>query len=261
LEALQLRRNTLASILKELQLTELSLVDRPANPLAKAPIFKSDSKKGELSKMTDEMMMKLKPYMDKGMSEEEAMKAYEADMKKMADDFEKAKVENERLRKALLDEGYVIKADAIEKKAEPAKEEFIEVDGEQIAKSAIPAPVLKRLEEAEIEKAEAAAVAKAKETLPNVKEGVAVKLVKADLMDDEELLEFLRAVDSMFEKAMGENGETDVDADMGSAEEKLNKMAEDYAAEHKMNFYKAYEAVVKTDDGKALLKPMKKKED
>jgi hypothetical protein len=62
-------------------------------------------------------------------------------------------------------------------------------------------------------------------------------------MDDEELLEFLRAVDSMFEKAMGENGETDVDADMGSAEEKLNKMAEDYAAEHKMTFTKLMSAV------------------
>ena len=80
-------------------------------------------------KMSDDMKAKLKPYMDKGMSEEEAMKAYENDMKKSADEVEtlkaqaeELKAENERLRKGLLDEGYVIKADAIEKKA---PEEFI----------------------------------------------------------------------------------------------------------------------------------------
>jgi hypothetical protein len=223
------------TLLTDLQLDEVSLVDTPANQEAHVMLFKRDTQE-EILKMTDEMKMKLKPYMDKGMSEEEAMKAYEADMKKMEDDFAKAQAENERLRKALLDEGYVIKADTIEKKAEPKAEEFIDFDGEQIAKSEIPAPVLKRLEQAEIEKAEAQAVAKAEETLPNVKQDVAVKLVKAGLMDDEELLEFLRSVDSMFEKAMGEEGETDVDADMGSAEEKLNKMAEDYASEHKTDF-------------------------
>jgi hypothetical protein len=248
------------TLLTDLQLDEVSLVDTPANQEAHVMLFKRDTQE-EILKMTDEMKMKLKPYMDKGMGEEEAMKAYDADMKKMEDDFAKAKAENERLRKALLDEGYVIKADTIEKKTETKAEEFIEFDGERIAKSEIPAPVLKRLEQAEIEKAEAQAVAKAEETLPNVKQDVAVKLVKAGLMDDEELLEFLRSVDSMFEKAMGENGETDVDADMGSAKEKLDRLAKAYASEHKTTFEKAYGEVLKTADGKALYKAMNKKED
>ena len=61
--------------------------------------------------------------------------------------------ENERLRKGLIEEGYVIKAEAIEKKA---PEEFVEYEGEQINKADIPAPILKALEAAEIEKADMA---------------------------------------------------------------------------------------------------------
>jgi hypothetical protein len=248
------------TLLTDLQLDEVSLVDTPANQEAHVMLFKRDTQE-ETLKMTDEMKEKLKPFMDKGMSEEEAMKAWqEMTMSKMEEDLEKSNKENERLRKALIDAGFVIKADTIEKKAEPKVEEFIEVEGEKIAKSEIPAPILKRLEQAEIEKAEAA-VAKKAEDFPNLKKDVAVKLIKADLLEDAETLEFLRAVDALMGKAMGEEGETHVDADMGSASEKLNKMAEDYAAANKMTFYKAYEAVVKTEDGKALLKAIQKKED
>lgn len=243
--------------LVNLQLTELSLVKRGANQHAKAPIFKTAKGENDMSdpviKMSDEWLAKLKPYLDKGMSEEEAMKAYEADMKKSADDL---KAENERLRKSLLDNGFKITKDGVEKKA---KEEFIEVDGEQIAKSDIPAPILKALEEAEVQKKEAA-VAKRAEAFPNIKKEVAKTLVEFDFDQDEELLEFLRAVDAMFGKAMEENGETKVDAEMESATDKLNKMAKEYASEHKVSFEKGYEAVVKTDDGKALLKAMKEED-
>lgn len=242
------------SILKELKLTELSLVDRPANPEAYAPIFKSDSKKGESNqmedtiKMSDDMKAKLKPYMDKGMSAEEAMKAYEEDMK----------AENERLRKALIENEFVIKADSIEKKA-PV--EFIEVEGEQINKADIPAPILKRLEEAEIEKAEAALEKKADEVLPHFDKDAAKALLKFDL--DDKVIEALMAADAAFEAVMSEKGDKQVDADMNTAEAKLDEMVKAYKAENSTTLEKAYAEVTKTKEGKALVSEIykAKKED
>jgi hypothetical protein len=239
------------NILTQLELTELSLVDRPANPLALAPVFKADLRKGD--QMTEDMKEKLKPYMDKGMSEEEAMKAYEEDMKKALTEAQALKAENERLRKALIEGGFVIKADSIEKKA-PV--EYIEVEGEQINKADIPAPILKSLEEAQVAKREAE-VAKRAEVFPNIKPEVAKALVEKDLDEDEALLEFLRAVDAMFAKAMEETGETQTDADMVKASDKLEKMAKDYASEHKVSFEKGYAEVLKTKEGKELFKEMK----
>lgn len=238
-----------------LQLTELSLVKRGANQHAKAPIFKTAKGENIMSenviKMSDEWMKKLKPYLDKGMTNDEAMKAYEAEMKSSADTL---KSENDTLRKALLDNGFKVTKNGVEKKAE---EEYIEVNGEKVAKSAIPAPVIKALEEAEIQKKQAN-INKRAESFPNIKQDVAKTLVEFDFDQDEELLNFLRAVDAMFGKAMKEDGETTVDADMESAEDKINKMAKEYAKEHKTSFEKGYEAILKTPDGRALLKDMKK---
>jgi len=236
-----------------LELDEVSLVPAGDDPLAKVAIIKcrGTEKTKKETKMTEEMKAKLKPYMDKGMSEEEAMKAYEEDMKKELDTL---KAQNETLRKALLDNGFKITKEGVEKKA-PA--EYIEVEGEQILKSDIPAPILKRLEEAEEVQKAAAIEKKATETLPNVKKDVAVKLVKADLTEDEELLEFFRAVDAMFAKSMEEAGETRTDADMGSAEDKLEGLAKAYAKDNNTTFHKAYAEVVKTAEGKALYKAMK----
>ena len=68
-------------LLKQLELEELSLVDRPANAKAMVSLFKRDNSNGddmdyEVEKMDPKLKDKLKPYMDKGMSEEEAKKAY-----------------------------------------------------------------------------------------------------------------------------------------------------------------------------------------
>ena len=242
----------------KLNLTELSLVDRPANPLAMAPIFKADTSNGEdmteeTEKMSEEMDEKIKAYMkEKECTRKEAEEA----LMKSFDETQALKAENERLRKGLLDEGYVIKADTIEKKAE---EEFIEVEGEQVNKADIPAPILKRLEEAEVEKAEAAVAKKAEETFPNMKPEVGKAIVKADFEDD--ILAALMALDELMGEQMDEVGKTaSTDGDMTDPNEKLNALAKKYAEEHETTFHKAYAEVVKTDAGKALTKEIYKKD-
>lgn len=239
------------NILKQLKLTELSLVDRPANPEAMAPIFKAETTKGDnmedVIKMSDNMKAILKPYVEKGMSPEDAIVAYEGDMNKSAATL---KAENERLRKALIENGFVIKAEAVEKKAAP---EYIEVEGEQIAKSDIPAPILKKLEEAEIEKAQAAVEKKA-DNFPNLKKEVAVKLVKADLLEDEELVEFLRAVDALMGKAMEERGETATNGDMSDPVDALNKRVAELATEQKITKEQAFAKLSDTKEGADMVK-------
>mgnify|MGYP003565327485 FL=1 len=262
------------TFLKNLELEELSLVDKPANPLAFAPLYKrdtssegetmteevvkmTDDQQAEMDKMSKPMKDKMKMYMDKGMSYDKAKAMCNEEMKKsLEEEVETLKAENERLRKGLLDEGYVIKADTIEKKAE---EEFIEVEGEQVNKADIPAPILKRLEEAEVEKAEAAVAKKAEETFPNMKPEVGKAIVKADFEDD--ILAALMALDGLMGEQMDEVGKTaSTDGDMTDPNEKLNALAKKYAEEHETTFHKAYAEVVKTDAGKALTKEIYKKD-
>ena len=268
------------NLLKQLELEELSLVDRPANAQAMVSLFKRDTSGEDMSeetnveKMSDDMKAKLKPYMDKGMSEEEAMKAYNMDMKKSeeateeaAPEVEKAdeeeaavevvdevatlKAENERLRKSLIENGFVIKAEAIEKKAEV---EMIEVEGEMVAKSDIPTPVLKALEALAVEKADVELTKRAGETLPHFETKVAKELLKFDL--GEEVMAALKAADKLFEGTMVEFGKSDADGEFASANDKINALVKNYMEEHDMKksqYAIAYAAVAKTDEGKALI--------
>jgi len=257
----------LPNLLKQLQLEELSLVDRPANPLAMAPLFKRDTSEGDTmtettEKMSDDMKAKLKPYMDKGMSEAEAMKAYEMDMKKAddesADEIATLKAENERLRKALIENEFVIKADTIEKKA---AEEFIE----QINKADVPAPILKALEEAEIEKADAALTKRAEAELPHFKVDVAKKLLVAvEKMDEVDMLmEALQAADKAFADKMEEFGKSDVDGEFATANDKMESLVKAHMEANnlkKSDYAQAYAAVAKTDEGREVLKAIRKGE-
>lgn len=267
------------NLLKQLELEELSLVDRPANAQAMVSLFKRDTSGEEMTeeveKMSDDMKAKLKPYMDKGMSEEEAMKAYNMDMKKSDDEAEtqeevavdKAedeeaavevvdevatlKAENERLRKSLIENGFVIRAEAIEKKAEV---EMIEVEGEMVAKSDIPTPVLKALEALAIEKADVELTKRAEATLPHFDVKVAKALLKSDL--GEEVMAALKAADKLFEGTMVEFGKSDADGEFASANDKINALVKNYMEEHDMKksqYAIAYAAVAKTDEGKALI--------
>lgn len=225
------------NLLKKLELEELSLVDRPANAQAMVSLFKRDT--------TEEVEMI-----------EETLKQEDFDLLKS--EKEALVKENERLRKSLIENGYVIKADAIEKKAEV---EMVEVEGEMVAKADIPAPVLKALEvakaEAEahaIEKADIELTKRAEETLPHFDLNVAKSLLKKGL--EEEILEALKAADKLFASTMEEVGKSDVDGEFTSASDKLESLVTAYMADNQMKkseYAKAYAAVAKTDEGKALI--------
>ena len=274
------------NLLKNLHLEELSLVDRPANAQAMVSLFKRDNSEEELTKMSEEMEAKVKAYMDdKGCGRGEAMKALGYDMEKADEaveevaeksdleaveapevdvealkaDVDRLTAENQHLRKGLIDNGYVIRADSIEKKAE---EEMMDIDGEMVAKSDIPAPVLKALEAAavakrenEIEKADLELTKKAEEVLPHFEAGAAKSLLKS-FSEDEAIMVMLKAADAAFEASMQEFGKSDVDGEFATSADKLDALVKSYMDENqlkKSEFAKAYAAVAKTDEGKALI--------
>jgi len=276
----------LPNLLKNLHLEELSLVDRPANAQAMVSLFKRDNSEEEITKMNEEMEAKVKAYMDdKGCGRGEAMKALGYDMEKADEaveevaeksdleaveapevdvealkaDFDRLSAENQHLRKGLIDNGYVIRADSIEKKAE---EEMMDIDGEMVAKSDIPAPVLKALEAAavakrehEIEKADLELTKKAEEILPHFEAGAAKSLLKS-FSEDEAIMVMLKAADAAFEASMQEFGKSDVDGEFATSADKLDALVKSYMDENqlkKSEFAKAYAAVAKTDEGKALI--------
>ena len=256
----------MATELLELQLEELSLVDRPANAEAMVTLFKrDDTQEEDIDKMTDEQNAKVKAYMEKhSCGKDEAMKALGYDVEKADEvdpaeelkaEIETLKADNERLRKGLIEEGYVIKAETIEKKA---PEEFVEYEGEQINKADIPAPILKALEAAEIEKADVALTKKAEETLPHFSVEAAKGLLSAvSKMDEVDMLmEALAAADKAFADKMEEFGKADVDGEFSSASDKVEHMVKSHMEEHgltKKDYAKAYAAVAKTEEGKSLI--------
>ena len=266
------------NLLKNLHLEELSLVDRPANAQAMVSLFKRDTSEEEITKMTDEMEAKIKAYMeekacgkedamkalgyDMMKSEEEAVeapeaaaevdKAEEAPVEEVSDEVETLKAENERLRKGLIDNGYVIKAEAIEKKAEV---EMMDIEGEMVVKSDIPAPVLKALEAAAIEKADIALTKRAGEALPHFDVAVAKALVEK-FYEDEAIMAALKAADAAFDAAMQEFGKSDVDGEFATSADKLDALVKSYMDDNqlkKSEYAKAYAAVAKTDEGKTLI--------
>jgi hypothetical protein len=226
------------NLLKQLELEELSLVDRPANAQAMVTLFKRDNSVKEET-MTEETNI-------------------EVEMVEKAD-FDTLKLENEKLRKALLENGFVITAEAIEKKA---PEEFIEVEGESVNKADIPAVILKALEAAdqakiqhELEKADMALTKKAEEVLPHFAADVAKSLLKS-FAEDEVTMEALKAADKAFEAAMQEFGKSDADGDFLSATDKLDALVKSYMDTNqlkKSDYAKAYAVVAKTQEGKALI--------
>ena len=247
------------NLLKNLHLEELSLVDRPANAQAMVSLFKRDNSDEDITKMTEEVEV---AEIVKEAEAEVAVDAPEAeliDIEALKADIARFTAENEKLRKGLIDAGFVITAEAIEKKAEV---EMMDIEGEMVAKSDIPAPVLKALEAAdaakrehEIEKADIELTKRAGESLPHFATDVAKSLV-AKFYEDEAIMEALKAADAAFEAAMQEFGKSDVDGEFATSADKLDALVKSYMDDNqlkKSEFAKAYAAVAKTDAGKALI--------
>ena len=218
------------------------------------------------------METKVANYMkDKGCGRADAMKALGYDMEKAEEvteevaekseaeevnpleaEIETLKAENETLRKGLIDNGYVITAEAIEKKAEV---EMMDIEGEMVVKSDIPAPVLKALEAAALEKADVALTKSAEEALPNFDLAVAKSLVEK-FAEEEKIMEALKACDASIGASMEEFGKSDVDGEFASSSDKLDSLVKSYMDDNqlkKSEYAKAYAVVAKTDEGKSLI--------
>ena len=265
--------------LVNLELEEVSLVDMGDDPLAKVALFKR-SPEGE--HMENEEVEKLDAVdeTEKGYKEEmksEGMDDMDDEEDMMEDDMMGEKkptrkswkneaLELEEVNKMLLEEietlkgkvadleVAVVSAASATEKAKPA-EEMIEVEGEMIAKSAIPAPILKKLEDVQKALEVEALRKRADEVLPNFK-GTADergKLLKS-IGQDEELLALLRSADAAFAGIYQEVGKTDAANDLKTPTEKLNDMVKAYQEEKKeKDFHKAYAAVIKTAQGRTLV--------
>lgn len=228
------------NLLRNLELVELSLVDRPANAQAMVSLYKRDTQDEDNGN----------PPKEDNMEEE---------IETLKEDLTKAKAEVERLTKSLIEDGFVITADSIAKRQEP---EMIEVAGEMVVKSDIPAPVLKALEEAalakaqhDLEKADMELTKRATETLPNFSATVAKNLVEK-FGDIEEVMEALKAADKLFETAMSEVGKSGSNQEFETPKDQLEALVKAYMAENNMKkseYPLAYAAVAKTEQGKALI--------
>lgn len=279
----------MTNMLLDLELDELSLVDRPANKSATICLVKRDTQMEDMEKQYDSYLDERKGYyMEKGMEEAEAMKMAQEDLDKMSEEEKKelmarlgksdeADVEAEiaqddlflaevealksevaRLTKALEENGFTVSEQEVEKAAEV---EYVEVAGEQVVKSDIPAPVLKALEDAQIEKAQAELRKRAEEILPNFDNEIAASLLA--VAKEDAMVEALKAADAALGASMKEIGESSVEADMASPSDKLDSMVKSYMDENdlrKSQYALGYAAVAKTDEGKALIKQLYKGE-
>ena len=267
--------------LKNIVLDEISGVDVPADPNAKITLFKRGEPMNE-DEMSDAMKAKMKEYMDKGYSKEDAMKmcmgektekgGHDMDPQELADKLEAlegqvddltkraegAEAELAELKKAADDAGFDIDEEGkLTKRADP---EYVEIEGEKFEKSAIPATILKALEAKEAElakaKAEQEEVSLAKrgaEELPHLggSDLAKGKLIAA-VEGDEDVLKALKAADAALKKQMEEIGANPLN-DEASATFRLNKMATDYAKEHNVPFEIGFAEVTKSGEGRDLM--------
>lgn len=247
--------------LLDLQLDEVSLVDSPANKSATVALFKRDTsmaktKKEDVEKgvcieieikTPEEEMAEMQMEAQQDVTEETAKVDKSADEVKI----KSLEAEVERLSKALEE---VVKEDVSK------SEEMIDFSGEKVAKSAIPAPVLKQLEEfmksQEIQELRKSA----EEHLPNFAGTVDQrgKLLKS-IGNDLELLNLLKMADASFAGNFKEIGKTDSDADFTTADVKMETLVKSYQGDKKVTYEQAYAAVVKTEEGKSLLSQIYKK--
>ncbi len=219
--------------LTELELDEVSLVDSPANKGATVALFKRETPMNE-----DETKM-----------EEQVETVAKADFDALAAEKAELEAKIETLKAELVAKEEVEKA---------AKEEFIDFEGERVNKAAIPAPVLKKLEDMQKAAEKEELRKRAREVLPNFKgtedqRGALLKSIEG-LDDEAALLEALKAADALFAAMFGEIGKKATADDLKNPEERLNDLAKEFAKSKGITPEKAYIEVLKTEEGKKLYK-------
>lgn len=248
--------------LEDVELSEISSVPAGANQHAAVVLFKSlgynPDVKSENSDLTEKG--------DGSVTVEELTKKLEDLQSQVTDLTEKANMaEDEKkkaeemaanMKKAAEEAGFIVEGDTITKAADP---EYVEIDGEKVEKSLVPAPVLKAIEKqaeaiAKMEKAaQEVELAKAGATeLPNL---AGTDLAKGKLLaavaGDEELLKGLKAADAAMASQYVEKGTAEVDE--ASPTHKLNELAKAHASAQNVSFETAYAEVTKAGPGAALL--------
>ena len=272
--------------LDQIELDEVSFVDDPANVGARIVLFKRDqnssasdvspAKKEDtpMAKMTPEQETRMKNLMDKGYDEDEARrmamsKAFEEQAEEIGE-LEKANTElTDRvmeLESAIKSAGFSVEEDgSITKAADP---EYVEIDGEQVLKAAVPAPILKRMEAdrdriAALEKQsrDVSLAKRAKADIPNlggtdIAKGQLLAAID-DLPEAEDLHRALKAADAAVAKMFAETGSVDNDGALDSAESELRKMASEKASETGVSYEAAYADVTRVGKGRELLKKLR----
>lgn len=240
--------------LRGIKLAEVSAVDTPADPRARIALFKRADEAQQTNPDNDGGCMTPEELA----ATLEAMEGQVADLTKSRDE---ALALVDAFEAAALEAGLdVTKADGtviLEKRADP---EMIEIGGEMVEKSALPAAVIKTLEAQaeEIAKAKAAQAnadleKRGAEVLPNLRgTNLAKGKLVAAIGDDQEMLETLKAADAALKRQMEEIG-ANPSADESSATYRLNKMAADYAAEKGVPFEVGYSEVTKSGEGRDLM--------
>jgi hypothetical protein len=264
----------------DLELIELSLVDEPANPAARVVMFKRAA--------PDDM--KIQELIDGGMPEAEARDQVArmrrnkgagptgdldkgdrsmSDQEKRLEELEAANKRLEASRDALVKslegEGYVVQIadDAVTVEKRKA-EDYIEVSGEAVLKSALPASVLAMISKQAGELAEVTKKLEAEELvkrvsaeIPHLAGAPAMKgavLKAVDAIADDEIRKaahaMLKGANTLASKLTREFGT--VAPEETDAMSELNKMAEDYAVEKKVTFAKAFAEVTLTGRGAEL---------
>ena len=253
--------------LSDMDLTEISTVDVPANQHAAVVLFKrvaseslsgytnpvNPQNEGDGSVTVEELTKKL-----------EGFQTQVADLTKAAAEAAAAKEAAEaalaELTKSADEAGLAVEDGKIVKRADP---EFVEIDGEKVEKALVPAAVLRAIEKQAADiakmKTEAEKVELAKRgdaELPNLAgTGLAKgRLLKA-IGDDAELLKALKAADAAMATAYVEKGTAAQDEN--SPEAKLDALAKAHAQAHKTDYYTAYAEVSKAGIGAELYAQMR----
>lgn len=261
--------------LRKVGLDEVSLVDDPANEHARAVLFKT--KKSYDGYMTDEEKarrnangsMKKSSEGDNIMDIEELqarLSEVEAEVVKQKERADQSENNFEVLVKSL--EGTdVIVSKSKDGQVEVTKrvpEDMIEFNGERIAKSAVPEPILKHLEDQRVQLEELRKAKEmedlrksAEEAFPNLSGSAdqKAKLLKAlnsmDETDREAVVKSLKAADAVVAKSFVEIGTASLEDD-DTAKSKLDKLAKAYASDKKVTFEEAFTQVTAAGEGREL---------